>query len=938
MASLVFGTLYNFSDYLSAEVTMNGSGEGWVQMVFRHPSYPTVADAVYQFNSETNGTQGDDAIIRWSKAGGQVVGLSPWNATRWDDANDSVPAFCICPAGERCTCIAAIPWTDVAGVKFYTNGGFGSSATAESAESALQSVTFTIPMVPVTWTEEDGTVVTEQWEIYDTLSYRGPDGTPPYESDPVTLSATSSAGLTHFVYTSSDTSVAIIYDGNKLKMLKYAEVTITATQPGNAQYNSASASVTIIPAPLAAAQTISVTAPSVMAVGQYANFSYSASSGLPVTVRSVSPDIVEITSDGRLHALLPGGSALLFDQAGDADWGDATETFIVVVDGLPQTVTFTALPSLKLGDKATLSATSSAGLAITFTSSNSAVASVTGTTLTINSQGLAVITATAATSPIYNPAFATQQVVVGQSGQTIYFPAIPTVPYGVGTVSLVASSTSGLPFTTTSSNTNVASVINGTTLQISGVGSTTITIAQPGNGYWLPATSQQQLLTVIKGDPGLQFTRPSSPIALGGRVLLTATAKNGQPVRFSATGAVRLDGGYLVADSIGAGTVTAIVDSTALYNSAAITYEVTVGKLTQSIDFPPLGIFSFTDFPFALGAVASSGLPVEYTSSNTNVVDVMGNRVTITGVGVATITASQNGDSIFEAAQSVTRQIAIERAGQSIAFQDLDPVAYSGSPMSFSLRGEAPGGLVVFRSSNPAVAEVENLSQLVVKGLGVARIIATQDGNADYLPAVAMQSVIVLPVKPSIEATRGTLDSEAHNSLSVSAPTSATAVAVQAPAIEDRETFSSTSVNPPLSCGGPQIQISVRDTEEHLSNATSPSYTGTSFNMGAVPQGTDESAYSGITASTNYTGASPTMTPGAELDLMEYRSWLASAASSATSVVARYDGRDEFEIYFAPVAYEPIGFLKWARSGSSGAIQQYRTNEDGLQTKGKIAL
>lgn len=802
-----------------------------------------------------------------------------------------------------------------------------------SGGSVVAAIVFTIPKVDVTYVDGTGATVTEQWEIYETLSYRGADGTPPYESDPVTLVATSATGSTAFVYTSSDASIAIIYDGNKLKMLKYEEVTITATE------GAASASVTITPVAIPKAQTISVLAPAVMSVGEYANFSYSASSGLPVTVRSISPDIVEITSDGRLHALLPGGSALMFDQAGNADWADAAETFVVVVDGLTQTVTFTALPTdLKVGGTATLSATSSAGLAITFTSSNSAVASVTGTTLTINSQGLAVITATAAPSPIYNPASATRQVVVGQSGQTIYFPAIPTVPYGVGMLSLVASTTSGLPFTTTSSNTSVASVFNGTTLQISGVGSTTITLAQPGDGYWLPATSQQQLLTVTKGDPGLQFTRPSSPIALGGRVLLTATAKNGQPVRFSATGSVRVDGEYLVADSIGSGTVTALVDSTALYNSGAITYDIAVGKLSQTINFPPLGIFSFTDFDFALGGVASSGLPVEYTSSNTNVVDVVGNRVTITGVGVATITASQNGDSIFEAAQSVTRQIAIERAGQSIAFQDLEPVAYSGSPVSFGLRGEVPGGLVVFRSSNPAVAEVENLSQLIVKGLGVARIIATQDGNADYLPAVAVQSLIVLPVKPSIQATGGVTDGESHNSRTVSTATTAPAFTVQAPAIEDRESFSSTSVSPTLSCGGAQIQISVRDTEEHLSNATSPSYTGTSFNMGTVPQGTDESAYSGITASTNYTGASPTMTPGAELDLMEYRSWLASAASSATSVVARYDGRDEFEIYFAPVAYEPIGFLKWARSGSSGAIQQYRTNEDGLQTKGKIAL
>lgn len=795
------------------------------------------------------------------------------------------------------------------------------------------AIWFSIPKVIVTYVDDSGATITDEYEIYETLEFRGPDGTLPLESEPVTLSASSDLGPSIFVYTSSDPSVAIIYDGNKLKMLKYAEVTITATSGPN------SASVTITPPDLPDSQTITVSAPAVMSVGQLADFSYSASSGLPVTVRNFSPEIVEITPDGRLRALLPGGSALLFEQAGNEDYAETSVTFVVVVDGLAQTVTFAAIPTdLKVGDTAALSATSSAGLAITFTSSNPAVASISGTTLTINAQGLSVITATAAPSPIYTPATATREVVIGRSGQTIYFPTIPPVPYGVGTVSLVASSTSGLPFTTTSSNTAVATVINGTTLQISGVGSTTITLAQPGDSYWLAAPPQQQLLTVTKGDPGLQFTRPGGPIALGDRRLLSASATNGQAVAFSATGAVRVDGEYLVADSIGSGTVTALVDSTALYNSGAITYNISVGKLSQTINFPPLGIFSFADFDFALGAVASSGLAVEYTSSNPNIVDVVGTRVAITGVGVASITAAQAGDSIFHAAPSVTRQIAIERAGQAIAFQDLEPVAYDGSPVSFGLRATAPGGLVEFRSSNPAVAVVENISQLVVKGLGVTRIIATQDGNDDYLSAVAVQSLIVLPVKPSIQATRGVLDSESHNSLSVSAATTASALAVQAPTIEDREAFSSVSPSPSLACGGAQIQISVRDTEEHLSNALSPNFSGATFNMNTVPQGTDESAYSGIGVSANYTGASPTMAPGAELDLMEYRSWLASAASSATPVVARYDGRDEFEIYFAPVAYEPIGFLKWARSGFSGAIQQYRTNEDGLQTKGKIAL
>lgn len=924
MAALTLDQWYNFSDYSSAVVSMNGGGEGfggWVQLRFRHPD-STIEHSVFTFNSETNGTQGDDAIIQWVRSTGLVYGLSGTTSLRWS---------------------SPIPWLDVEGVMFKLNGG-GGFGTSASGESAAQTVTFTIPKVAVTFEDDDGNLVSAEREIYQTVRWQGGEdedgnGIPPYESLPVTLSAVSDVGLTEFVYTTSDPTIAVVYDGNKLKMLQVAEVTITATQPGDSQYNPASASVTISPPPPKTPQTITITAPAVMQVGDFAPLSYSASSGLPVAVRSFSPEIVEITADGRLHALLPGGSVLAFDQEGNEDYAEASETFVVVVDGLEQTVTFDALPSdLKVGDTATLSATSSAGLPITFTSSNTAVASVSGTTLTINAQGLAEITATAETSAIYNPASASREVVVGQSGQEIYFPAIPTVPYGAGTISIVASSTSGLPLTTTSSNTAVATVIDGTTLQISGVGSTTIKVDQTGNGYWLPATPKEQLLTVTKGDPGLQFTRPADPIPLGDRRLLSASTTNGQAAVFSATGPLRVEGQSLVSTGVGSGSVTATVEATALYNGAAITYEVATGKLPQTISFPELGISSYGDFPFAPGASASSGLPVEYTSSNTNVVDVVGGLLIIAGVGVAAITASQAGNSVFEAAPEVVRQIAVERAGQAIAFDDIAPVGYDGSNVSFGLRATAPGGLVEFRSSNPAVAVVENGSQLVVKGLGVARIIATQAGSANYLPAVAVQSVIVLPTLPSIEAARGILDSESHNSLSVSPATTAPAVTVPAPTIEDREVFSSTSPSPALVCGGAQIQLSIRDTEEHLSNSASPSFTGTAFNMNVVPQGTDESLYSGTTASPSYAGASPTMSPGAELDLMEYRGWLASAASSATPVVARYDGRDEFEVYFAPVAYEPVGFLKWAKSGSTGAIQQYRTNEDGLQTKGKIAL
>ena len=794
-----------------------------------------------------------------------------------------------------------------------------------------QTVTFIIPKVPRTYTEDDGSIVNEELEIYDTF------GDDPPESATVILQATSDSGLTDFTYTSSDPAGALVFDGNKLKMLQRAEVTITATQPGDAQYISASASATISPPDLPATQTLTVTIPSEMQPGQYADFSASSSAGLAVSVRSFSPEIVEIVGS-QLHALLPGGAIIEFSAPGNETYAEVTETFFVFVEGLPQTVTFSPVPSLAVGDEVTLSATSSAGLAVTFSSSDPLIMSVTGAILKILRQGYATITATAATSPIYSAASASQDVVVGSSGQSIIFPTIPEIPYGAAGYNVAVSATSGLPVALASSNPSVAIVVGNTLLlSISGVGTTTITASQAGNPFWLPATSQQQLLRVVKAEQGLNFTRPPALIPVGDRVLLGASTTSGGTVQFFATGALAIEDGYLVGKTIGTGTVTATVAETGLYKPASVTYEVSVGKLDQAISFVEVQVKSFTDFPFRLDVSSNSQLPVALTSSNPSTIEITdGNLATIKGTGVVTIEAAQTGDSTYNSAPSVTRQIAVERGVQAIAFQDIAPVAFGGP--SFSLRASAPGGIVDFASSNPSVARVESGNQLVIVGLGVARIIATQTGNQNYFSTSAVQSVIVLPtISSAVGVTKGNDDTEAHSSLTSSPASGVPAFVVSAPSIEDRETHLSISPSAPLNCGGSQISLGTRDTEDHQSLTASPGFSGAAFNMGSVPQGTDESGYS-VSLSPAYTGASPAVGAATEFDISDYRAWLASAASTAASVVARYDGRNEFEVYFAPTAYEPVGFLKWSKSGVSGRILNRRVNEDGLELKGKIAI
>jgi len=80
-------------------------------------------------------------------------------------------------------------------------------------------------------------------------------------------------------------------------------------------------------------------------------------------------------------------------------------------------------------------------------------------------------------------------------------------------------------------------------------------------------------------------------------------------------------------------------------------------KGTQVITFDDLPSKKVGDAPFNLTATSSSGLPVSYTSSNTNVATISGSTVTIIGAGVTSITASQAGNTNYNAADNVTKPL-----------------------------------------------------------------------------------------------------------------------------------------------------------------------------------------------------------------------------------------------------------------------------------------
>jgi hypothetical protein len=104
----------------------------------------------------------------------------------------------------------------------------------------------------------------------------------------------------------------------------------------------------------------------------------------------------------------------------------------------------------------------------------------------------------------------------------------------------------------------------------------------------------------------------------------------------------------------------ASVDEFRIYNRALTASELVAAmKQVQTITFAPFSQKMVDDPDFEAGASASSGLPVSYSSSNTNVAVVENGMIRIAGAGIAEITAFQPGDSLYAAAFPITRQLAV---------------------------------------------------------------------------------------------------------------------------------------------------------------------------------------------------------------------------------------------------------------------------------------
>jgi len=310
-----------------------------------------------------------------------------------------------------------------------------------------------------------------------------------------------------------------------------------------------------------------------------------------------------------------------------------------------------------------------------------------------------------------------------KAAQTITFPVPGPTNFGTSPT-LSATATSGLAVAFSSSTTGVCTVTSGGTLTTVTTGTCTIKADQAGNSSYSAAS------TVIQSFPVVA-------VAPGAPMIGTATAGDGQAtVAFTAptsTGGSSITG-YTVTSNPGSSTVTGSsspITVAGLTNGTPYTFTVTAAnsagtgsasvasntvtpKAVQTITFTDPGSQNFGSYP-ALFASSTSGLPVTFTSSTTDVCTITsGGLLTTVTAGTCTIDADQAGNGAYAAAPTVSRSFSVvavvpdapmigtATAGDGhVAVAFTAPASSGGAPITSYTATSSPGGLTGTGTSSP---------------------------------------------------------------------------------------------------------------------------------------------------------------------------------------------------------------------------------------------
>ena len=461
--------------------------------------------------------------------------------------------------------------------------------------------------------------------------------------------ATASSGLAVTYGVSGPCSIV----GGKVHIENVGKCTVTASQPGNSNYNAAADVVRGFA--IKSSQTIAFAALSARTFGE-ADFVVSAvaSSGLPVSFAAAGNCTVAVAS---VHLSGAGACTVTASQAGDTDYfaaSDVAQTFSIAKAS--QSIVFDALPNRTFGEADfPVAATASSGLAASFAAAGSCT--VTGSTVHLTGAGSCTVTASQPGNANYEPAPGVVRAFsVAKASQSISFATLAGKTYGDADFAVGASASSGLAVAFAAGGN---CTVGGGTVHITGAGSCTLTASQPGNASYEAAAAVTRTFAIAKAGQVVAFGTLAPKTFGDADFSVGASASSGLPTTFQTLGNCTVTGATVGITGAGSCTVTASQSGDANYGAAPpVSQTFAIAKAGQTITFAAILDKTIGDADFAVSASASSGLAVSFTASGS--CTVAGSTAHLTGAGSCTITASQPGDANFATAAPVSRSFSVK--------------------------------------------------------------------------------------------------------------------------------------------------------------------------------------------------------------------------------------------------------------------------------------